>query len=89
MKKEYLRIPTCTYRLQFNRWFTFTQAREIVQYLVHARNKPCVTCHRISRPARRACTGHDITSHNKLNTAIGSRADYDAWVAQLQALRLA
>ena len=27
------RIPTCTYRLQFNRWFTFTQAREIVAYL--------------------------------------------------------
>ena len=29
--------------------------------------------------------GYDITDHNKLNTAIGSRADYDAWVAQLQA----
>src|SRR5262249_819159 len=29
--------------------------------------------------------GYDITDHNKLNTAIGSRADYGAWVAQLQA----
>src|SRR5207249_3328927 len=27
------RIPTCTYRLQFNRWFTFSDAREIVPYL--------------------------------------------------------
>jgi (1->4)-alpha-D-glucan 1-alpha-D-glucosylmutase len=27
------RIPTSTYRLQFNRTFTFNQAREIVPYL--------------------------------------------------------
>ena len=33
MKKEHPRIPTCTYRLQFNRWFTFAQARKIVAYL--------------------------------------------------------
>ena len=29
--------------------------------------------------------GYDITDHNKLNTAIGSRADYDAWIVQLHA----
>ena len=29
--------------------------------------------------------GYDITDHNKLNPAIGSRADYDAWIAQLHA----
>src|SRR5262249_24473738 len=29
--------------------------------------------------------GYDITDHNKLNAAIGSRADYDAWIAQLHA----
>ncbi len=29
--------------------------------------------------------GYDITDHNKLNAAIGSRADYDAWIAELHA----
>src|SRR5215471_16072269 len=33
VKKEHPRIPTCTYRLQFNQWFTFAQACEIVPYL--------------------------------------------------------
>ena len=30
-----VRIPTATYRLQFNKNFTFRQAREIVTYLHH------------------------------------------------------
>ena len=29
--------------------------------------------------------GYEITDHNKLNDAIGSREDYDAWVAELHA----
>ena len=33
MKKEYLRIPTCTYDYNLIGGSTFTQAREIVQYL--------------------------------------------------------
>src|SRR6266568_7930664 len=32
-KKQRPRIPISTYRLQFNRWFTFSQARAIVPYL--------------------------------------------------------
>ena len=31
--EKHPRIPSSTYRLQFNRWFTFAQAREIVPYL--------------------------------------------------------
>ncbi len=29
--------------------------------------------------------GYDITDHNKLNAAIGTRAEYDAWIAELHA----
>ena len=29
--------------------------------------------------------GYEITDHNKLNAAIGSREEYDAWVAELHA----
>ena len=32
-KQQHPRIPSSTYRLQFNREFTFKQAREIVPYL--------------------------------------------------------
>ena len=84
VKKEHPRIPTCTYRLQFNRWFTFAQAREIVAYL-HALGVSDVYASPYFQASPESLHGYDITDHNKLNTAIGSRADYDAWVAQLQA----
>src|SRR5215211_7227203 len=78
------RIPTCTYRLQFNRWFTFSQAREIVAYL-DALGISDVYASPYFQASPGSLHGYDITDHNKLNTAIGSRADYDSWVAQLQA----
>jgi (1->4)-alpha-D-glucan 1-alpha-D-glucosylmutase len=78
------RIPTCTYRLQFNRRFTFAAAREIVTYL-HALGVSDVYASPYFQASPESLHGYDITDHNKLNAAIGSRADYDAWVAQLQA----
>ena len=84
MKKEHPRIPTCTYRLQFNRWFTFAQAREIVPYL-HALGVSDVYASPYFQASPESLHGYDITDHNKLNPAIGSCADYDAWVAQLHA----
>ncbi|HEX3420358.1 MAG TPA: malto-oligosyltrehalose synthase [Candidatus Udaeobacter sp.] len=84
MKKAHPRIPTCTYRLQFNRRFTFAAAREIVTYL-HALGVSDVYASPYFQASPESLHGYDITDHNKLNVAIGSRADYDAWVAQLQA----
>jgi len=78
------RIPTCTYRLQFNRWFTFAQARQIVAYL-DALGVSDIYASPYFQASPESLHGYDITDHNKLNTAIGSRADYDAWIAQLQA----
>jgi (1->4)-alpha-D-glucan 1-alpha-D-glucosylmutase len=82
--KEHPRIPTCTYRLQFNRWFTFAQARDIVAYL-DALGVSDVYASPYFQASPESLHGYDITDHNKLNTAIGSRAEYDGWVAQLQA----
>jgi (1->4)-alpha-D-glucan 1-alpha-D-glucosylmutase len=79
-----IRIPTCTYRLQFNRWFTFSQAREIVPYL-DALGVSDVYASPYFQASPDSLHGYDITDHNKLNPAIGSRADYDAWIAQLHA----
>ncbi len=78
------RIPTSTYRLQFNRDFTFAQARAIVPYLHSLGISDCYASPYFQARAE-SLHGYDITDHNKLNDAIGSRADYDAWVAELQA----
>jgi (1->4)-alpha-D-glucan 1-alpha-D-glucosylmutase len=84
VKAHHPRIPVATYRLQFNKNFTFRQAREIVPYLdqlgiSHAYASPYF------QAGAESLHGYDITDHNKLNAAIGSREDYDAWVAELNA----
>jgi len=78
------RIPTCTYRLQFNRWFAFSQAREIVPY-INALGVSDVYASPYFQASPDSLHGYDITDHNNLNAAIGSREDYDAWVAELHA----
>jgi (1->4)-alpha-D-glucan 1-alpha-D-glucosylmutase len=83
-KMTHPRIPTSTYRLQFNRQFTFTQAREIVPYLDALGISDCYASPYFQARAE-SLHGYDITDHNKLNAAIGSRVEYDAWVADLHA----
>jgi (1->4)-alpha-D-glucan 1-alpha-D-glucosylmutase len=82
VKAEHPKIPIATYRLQFNKDFTFRQAREIVPYLdelgiSHAYASPYF------QAGAESLHGYDITDHNKLNAAIGSRQEYDAWIAEL------
>jgi (1->4)-alpha-D-glucan 1-alpha-D-glucosylmutase len=81
------RIPSSTYRLQFNRQFTFTDARGIVPYLDALGISDCYASPYFQARAE-SLHGYDITDHNKLNAAIGSRADYDAWIADLHAHRM-
>jgi len=78
------RIPTSTYRLQFNRHFTFVQARDLVPYLNALGISDCYASPYFQARAE-SLHGYDITDHNKLNDVIGSRADYDGWVAALRA----
>src|SRR2546421_10324418 len=82
--KRHPRIPTCTYRLQFNRWFTFAQAREIVPYL-HALGVSDVYASPYFQASADSLHGYDITDHNKLNAAIGSGEEYDSLIAELHA----
>jgi len=78
------RIPSSTYRLQFNREFTFAQARAIVPYLHALGISDCYASPYFQARAD-SLHGYNITDHNKLNSAIGSREEYDAWVADLHA----
>lgn len=77
-------IPTATYRLQFNKHFTFNQARELVPYF-----RDLGISHVYASPYFRASPdslhGYDIGDHNELNPAIGTREEYDAFVAELHA----
>ncbi len=84
MTEKHPRIPSSTYRLQFNRWFTFAQAREIVPYL-HALGVTDAYASPYFQAGAESLHGYDITDHNKLNPVVGSREDYDSWVAELHA----
>ncbi|OLD70576.1 MAG: malto-oligosyltrehalose synthase, partial [Verrucomicrobia bacterium 13_1_20CM_4_55_9] len=70
--------------MQFNRWFTFAQAREIVPYL-RALGVSDVYASPYFQAGANSLHGYDITDHNKLNEAIGSQEQYDAWIAELHA----
>jgi (1->4)-alpha-D-glucan 1-alpha-D-glucosylmutase len=84
VKAAHPRIPVCTYRLQFNREFTFARAREIVSYL-HQLGASDAYASPYFQARANSLHGYDITDHNKLNEAIGSRAHYDAWISELHA----
>ena len=84
LKTEHPRIPSCTYRLQFNREFRFADAREITPYLRELGvSDAYASPYFQARPE--SLHGYDITDHNKLNAAIGSREEYDRWIAELHA----
>ncbi|HWB58888.1 MAG TPA: malto-oligosyltrehalose synthase [Chthoniobacteraceae bacterium] len=75
-------IPAATYRLQFNKDFTFAQARGLVPYL-RALGISHVYASPYFKAGPRSTHGYDICDHNELNPEVGSRADYDALVEEL------
>jgi (1->4)-alpha-D-glucan 1-alpha-D-glucosylmutase len=81
---EHPRIPRCTYRFQFNRQFTFAQARELVPYL-DALGVSDAYASPYFQASAESLHGYDITDHNKLNAVIGTRAEFDRWVSELHA----
>jgi (1->4)-alpha-D-glucan 1-alpha-D-glucosylmutase len=84
VKTDHPRIPVCTYRLQFNRWFTFAQARELIPYL-RKLGVSDVYASPYFQASPESMHGYDITDHNQLNAAIGSREEYDAFTGELHA----
>src|SRR5689334_6505669 len=77
-----IRIPLSTYRLQFNRNFTFEQAAEIVPYLSALGISHCYASPYLrARPG--SMHGYDIVDHLRLNPEIGSPEDYDRLVSAL------
>jgi (1->4)-alpha-D-glucan 1-alpha-D-glucosylmutase len=77
------RIPSSTYRLQFNRDFTFAKARALVPYLDALGITDCYASPYFQAGVE-SIHGYDITDHNKLNSAIGTGEEYNAWIAALR-----
>ncbi|HZB94327.1 MAG TPA: alpha-amylase family glycosyl hydrolase, partial [Herpetosiphonaceae bacterium] len=78
------RVPLATYRLQFNRNFTFQDARNLVGYFHALGISDCYASPYFKARAE-STHGYDITDHNALNPSIGSDEDYHAWIEELHA----
>ncbi|MEI8388455.1 MAG: malto-oligosyltrehalose synthase [bacterium] len=82
-QQDNTKIPISTYRLQFNKHFTFKDAQKIIPYL-----RDIGISHCYSSPILWAKTGslhgYDIIDHSKLNPEIGSSKDFDELVKIIQ-----
>ena len=77
------RIPTATYRLQFNRLFSFNDATAIIPYL-HKLGISDIYSSPFFQSRPESDHGYDVSNHNELNAAIGSRNDFDTMVEALK-----
>jgi (1->4)-alpha-D-glucan 1-alpha-D-glucosylmutase len=75
-------IPLSTYRLQFNRNFTFSQATELIPYLAELGISHCYASPYLrARPG--SMHGYDIVDHHELNPEIGTLEEYERFVRNL------
>ncbi|MDQ3024897.1 MAG: malto-oligosyltrehalose synthase [Pseudomonadota bacterium] len=77
------RIPRATYRLQLHGEFTFRDATGLVAYLA-ALGVSHVYCSPFLRARPGSKHGYDIIDHDELNPEIGTREEFDAFVAELK-----
>ncbi len=80
-------IPRATYRLQFNREFTFNAAAAVVPYLArlgisHVYASPILK----ARPG--SMHGYDVIDHTLLNPELGTQEEFDRLVEILHAHRM-
>jgi (1->4)-alpha-D-glucan 1-alpha-D-glucosylmutase len=80
-----MRIPTATYRLQFNATFTFQDAKRIAAYL-HDLGITDVYASPLLRPRKGSMHGYDIVDANSLNPELGSEDDFTELHGELDRL---
>src|ERR1051325_3704235 len=79
------RIPGATYRLQFNRDFTFAQAREIAGYLHELGITDCYGSP-IFKARAHSAHGYDVCDFGQLNRDLGGATEFEALAARLRDL---
>ncbi|MEX2489073.1 MAG: malto-oligosyltrehalose synthase [Pseudomonadales bacterium] len=77
------RTPDATYRLQFNRDFTFVDASRFTAYL-HRLGISHVYASPFFKSRAGSPHGYDIVDHNVLNPEIGNEDSFAAWVSELR-----
>jgi (1->4)-alpha-D-glucan 1-alpha-D-glucosylmutase len=82
IEKNSMRIPTATYRVQFNRAFKFCDAKAIVAYLHDLGISDCYASPVLKTPAD-SDNGYDVCDHSQLNPVLGSEDDFEAFTAAL------
>jgi (1->4)-alpha-D-glucan 1-alpha-D-glucosylmutase len=77
------RTPSATYRLQLNRGFTFSDARDLVPYLRELGVSDCY-----ASPVFLACAGsshgYDVCDHARLNPELGGEPEFDRFAEALR-----
>jgi (1->4)-alpha-D-glucan 1-alpha-D-glucosylmutase len=76
------RRPLTTYRLQFNRDFRFSDARDLVPYLTELGVTECY-CSPYLKANPGSRHGYDVCEHS-LNPELGSEADYECFCSTLE-----
>jgi (1->4)-alpha-D-glucan 1-alpha-D-glucosylmutase len=77
-------IPRATYRLQLHRGFTFADATRLVPYLAALGISHCY-CSPYLKARPGSPHGYDIIDHGAFNPEIGTREDFEHFVATLAA----
>ncbi|MGH8171218.1 MAG: alpha-amylase family glycosyl hydrolase, partial [Steroidobacteraceae bacterium] len=77
------RVPRATYRVQLNAGFTFKDLTAVIPYLA-ALGISHVYCSPYFRARAGSAHGYDVVDHNSFNPEIGSREDFDRFVAELR-----
>ncbi|MDP9338300.1 MAG: malto-oligosyltrehalose synthase [Acidobacteriota bacterium] len=78
-----IHIPLATYRLQFNKNFTFQDATKILDYL-RALGITAIYASPILTSRRGSGHGYDVTNPNRLDPDLGTEKDFDVLLSELE-----
>ena len=78
-----VRVPRATYRLQFNKDFTFDNAVQVLPFLARL-GVSHVYCSPILRARPGSMHGYDIVAHNEVNPELGGREGFERFSAALR-----
>lgn len=76
------RIPSSTYRLQFNRDFRFSDAKGIISYLSELGISDIYSSPYF-KAKQGSLHGYDIVDHNRLNPEVGMDEEYNEMIQEL------
>jgi (1->4)-alpha-D-glucan 1-alpha-D-glucosylmutase len=83
MSADFPRIPLSTYRLQFNRSFTFLDAAQLIPYLHQLGITDCYASPYL-KAAPGSTHGYDVIDPTALNPEIGTETDYQVFITALR-----